>query len=306
MRLVLDARTAAFASLIDYAGLFPPASESMDDAVASYRDARNGSTGWVAGRFLCKASSLTDLAGVATRMFVAGEAPWQIGVIFDLPAGESASLAIDFHREMDPALVIASAEARLPEPTSHAVDSLITTMTTVNPDIVPFVEVDRSAGIAEQINLVADDLSGRRRTGGVKLRCGGLTADLFPEPGEVAEFIASATDRHIAFKATAGLHKPIRHFDEELGVHHHGFVNLVVASALGEAGMERSTVESVISETDAEAFVFGPATVSWRGHDVPGAAMRRMRHSGFVAYGSCDFDEPVEALASLGFLGVGT
>lgn len=306
MRLVLDARTAAFAALIDYAGLFPPASEPMNDAVAAYRDARNAPAGWVAGRFLCNASDLTNLAATATRTFEAGETPWEVGVIFDLPAGESASLAIDFHREMDPAMTVSSAEAKLGEPTSRAVDSLITTMTSVNADIVPFVEVDRFAGIAQQIDLVGDSLASRRRTGGVKLRCGGLTAELFPEPAEVAEFIASAINRHIAFKATAGLHQPIRHFDEELGVHRHGFVNLVVASALGESGTDTATLESVIAETDAEAFKFGPASVSWRGHDVPGAAMRRMRHSGFVAYGSCDFNEPVEALASLGFLGVGT
>ncbi|GMQ92901.1 MAG: hypothetical protein BMS9Abin12_0378 [Acidimicrobiia bacterium] len=306
MRLVLDARTAAFAALIDYAGLFPPASLSMSDAVDSYRSVRSGPTAWIAGRFLCRASQLMDLAAVATSSFAADESAWEVGVIFDLTPGESAALTIDFRSEMDPAMTVAATEARLAEPTSGATNSLLDAMLSVATEVVPFVEVDRSAGISRQVELVAAALKSRRRVGGVKLRCGGVSADMFPTPGEVAEFLMAATDRRLPFKVTAGLHEPIRHFDPDIGTERHGFVNILIAASLAEAGSDERTIESVIADDDPDAFSLSAAFASWRGNEVSGSALRRMRQSGFVAYGSCDFDEPIDSLARLDFVGSGT
>lgn len=305
MRLVLDARTAAFAALIDYAGLFPPASQSMEEAVNSYQQARSGTFSWVGGRFLCRASQLSELAAVAAATFEQGEAPWEISVIFDLPPGESAAFAVDFQAEMDPVLTIAAAEAKLVEPTAEAVDSLLNAMLSVAPEAVPFVEVDRFASMAAQVGIIADALESRRRVGGAKLRCGGVAADQFPTSAELARFIMAATDHRLPFKATAGLHQPIHRFDEGLGVERHGFVNILIAATLAASGMDQADVESVISESDPDAFAMSTAFASWQGHEVPGSALRRVRRSGFVAYGSCDFDEPIEALNRLGFLGGG-
>ena len=156
MRLVLDARTATFATLIDYAGLFPPARLPMTDAVHDYRILRSGDLGWVSGRFLCPASELSDLASVATATFLTGESPWEVGVIFDGPQGESAALAADFQAEMDPAMTIAGAEANLTEATPAAVASLLDAMLSVATDVVPFVEIDRSMPIGHQVDLISE------------------------------------------------------------------------------------------------------------------------------------------------------
>ena len=305
MRLVLDARTAAFAALIDYAGVFPPASLSMSEAVDTYSRLRSGDRAWVAGRFLCRASQLTDLAAVATGTFRAGVTPWEIGVIFDLAPGESAANASDFQAEMDPVMTIAAAEARLSVPTAEAVESLLDAMLSVSGELVPFVEVDSSSSISDQVKLIASALGERRRVGGAKLRCGGATPGMFPTPGEVAEFIMSVATVRLPFKATAGLHRPIRHFDRDAGVTRHGFLNILMAAALAESGMDRDGVESVITETDDDAFTMTATFASWRGHELPGSALRRMRRKGFIAFGSCDLDEPIEALEHLGFLGGG-
>jgi hypothetical protein len=305
MRLVLDARTAAFAALVDYAGLFPPASLSISDAVTEYTRHRSEVNAWVLGRFLCRASQLSELAAVATSTFERGDTAWSIGVIFDLPAGESAALAIDFQAEMDPAISISAAEAKLTEPTTAAAADLLEAMMSVAPEIVPFVEVDRSSPIPAQIELVAQELESRRRVGGAKLRCGGATVDQFPTPREVAEFLVAVTNHRLPFKATAGLHQPIRHFDADLGIERHGFVNVLMAGAIAESGSDIDTVEAVIADSDPDSFSISTAFATWRGHEVPGSALRRVRRSGFVAYGSCDFDEPIEALEQLGFLGGG-
>lgn len=306
MRLVLDARTAAFAALIDYAGLFPPASLSMSLAVAEYRQIRSEEHRWVAGRFLCPASQLTELAATATATLPLGEVPWEVGVIFDGTPGESGAESVDFQTEMDPAMTIAAAEAKLGEPTSAALTVLLDATLSIGPNVVAFIEVDRAASITDQVSLVANALGERRRVGGAKLRCGGISPDLFPTPTEVTQFIVACTNQQLPFKATAGLHEPIRHFDAHLGVERHGFLNILMAAALAEAGSDPSTIEEVIRDTEADSFSVSAAFASWRGNEIPGSALRRMRHAGFVSYGSCDFDEPIEALADLGFLGGGT
>jgi len=306
MRLVLDARTAAFATLIDYAGLFPPSSLSMTEAVAEYRRIRSEEHHWVAGRFLCRASQLTELAAAATATFPSGEVPWQVGVIFDGAPGESGAESTEFHAEMDPVMSIAAAEAKLNESTPTSLAAVLDAMLSITPDIVAFVEVDRETSITEQITLVARELGRRRRIGGVKLRCGGITPDMFPTSAEVVEFVISCTNERLPFKTTAGLHEPIRRFDARLGAERHGFVNILFAAALAEAGSDPENIEEVIADTHVDNFSISTAFASWRGHEIPGSALRRVRHSGFVAYGSCDFDEPIDALAALGFLGGGT
>jgi len=306
MRLVLDARTAAFAALIDYAGLFPPASKSMRDAADSYRRVRSSPSAWVGGRFLCRASQLSELAAVATATFTKGESPWEVGVIFDLPVGESAAHAVDFLAEMDPAMTITAVEAKLTEPTGSATESLLDAMISVGPNVVPFIEVDPTVSIKVQVELIADELGSRRRVGGAKLRCGGTNIELFPTSAEVAEFVMAVTNQHLPFKTTAGLHRPIRHFDEDLGIERHGFVNILMAAALAEAGSDRETIEAVVTDADPDGFALSATFASWRGHEVAGSALRRMRQKAFIAFGSCDFDEPTEALEQLGFLGGGT
>jgi hypothetical protein len=305
MRLVLDARTAAFAALIDYAGLFPPASLPMANAIAEYGRIRAEDRQWIVGRFLCRTSKLTDLAAAGVTAFRPGERPWEIGVIFDGTPGESAAESRAFHSEMDPVMTITGAEARLAEPTLEAVDGLLDAMLSVSPDVVPFIEVDPTYPITEQVSLIANGLSGRRRVGGAKIRCGGITADLFPTTTEVAEFITACTDERLPFKATAGLHEPIRHADKKLGIDRHGFLNILMASALAEAGSDSETIKAVVTDMDVENFSVSAMFAKWRDNEIPGSALRRIRRTGFVSYGSCDFDEPIEALDDLGFLGGG-
>lgn len=303
MRLVVDARTSAFAGFIDYAGVFPPASLSVAEAVEGFRAARQSEASWVAGRFLVRASQLEDLARVATRTMAAGEQPWEVSVVCDLPPSESASLAADFHAEMEPGLEVAAAEAPITDPDAEAIKTLFTTLTSINSKVVPFLEVTRSAPIQPQVDAIATAVRDGLRPGGTKLRCGGVTPDLFPTPAEVAEFLMAAVNADLPFKATAGLHQPIRHTDEAMGVVRHGFVNILMATAAAADGADMETVTNIVADMDPDAFSMSGAFARWNDLTIPGSAMRRIRQKRFVAYGSCDFDEPVDALADLGMLG---
>ena len=305
MRLVVDARTSAFAAFVDYAGLFPPASLTVEEAVEGYRRNRASSSAWVSGRFLVRATQLEELARVVTSSMTVDDGPWEVGVVFDAPAPEAASHAAAFHAEMEPALTVAAAEARIGDPSHQGVLALVTTIGSINPDVVAFLEVLRSTDIRPQIETVGAVLAEAGMAGGAKLRCGGVTADLFPTSEEVASFITCAVDASVPFKATAGLHLPIRRFDETLDVWRHGFVNLLIATAAATAGEPAGVVHDIVVETDPDAFGISPAFATWRNLTFPGSAIRRMRQHNFIAYGSCDFDEPVEALADMSLLGQG-
>lgn len=306
MRLVVDARTSAFAAFVDYAGVFPPTSLSVEGAVAGYRQSLASPSSWVSGRFLVRASQLEELARVVTTTMEPDEGPWEIGVVFDVSPAEAASQAAAFHAEMEPALVVAAAEARLEEPSLRGVRSLLTTISSINPDVVAFIEVLRTSDITDQIEAIGAALGGAGMGGGAKLRCGGVTPDLFPSTEEVSQFIVSTVESSVPFKATAGLHQPIRHHDVALGVWRHGFVNLLIATAAATAGEPGDVVHDIVSETDPSAFAISPAFARWREHRFPGSALRRTRQRNFIAYGSCDFDEPIEALTDLSLLGDGT
>ena len=301
--LIPDARQEMFRGLIDYAGLFPPASRDMAGAVASYRTARASTEGWIAGRFLCSANRLEELAGVLVATMDRGEAPWLIGVVFDTDPAGSAAAAAAFHSEMEPAASIEFAETRIPPGSdTEAIKRLFTTAASITETVVPFLEVPGDGSIPATVRGIAAVVSEALRQGGAKLRCGGPLPEDFPSTDEVAGFIVACTEHDLPFKTTAGLHHPIRHYHENLRVMRHGFVNLLTASVAAREGAGAPTIEAIIADTDPGSFQLSFAGVVWQGERIGPNAIGETRSHGFVAYGSCEFDQPVEDLAELGYL----
>jgi hypothetical protein len=140
---------------------------------------------------------------------------------------------------------------------------------------------------------------------GAKIRCGGITADAFPSPEELAAFIVAATEAAVPFKATAGLHHPVRALDPAgTGFMMHGFLNVLLATLVARDGADAITVEAVIGEEDAAVFRVDEETIRWRDRFFDIASIEAMRREGFVAYGSCSIAEPVEDLTAMGVLTV--
>jgi hypothetical protein len=310
----LDSRRDLLTSLIDYAGLYPPASLALTEAVAEYRNARAGPHSWMLGAFVINASLLEDLAGALVSTMRHDEAPWDVSVILDGELATSASRAATFNAEMTPAARIVIVEAALPREVTAAADATAAALVAaptfsaaaaVSTSVMPFLEIpaiteNRQVELA--VSAIAELCQERHRPAGAKLRCGGLTSEAFPEPSIVASFLVACRDRSLPYKATAGLHRPVRHFDPELGVTRHGFLNLLVAAAIAESGADISTVAEIVSEVDASAFGVGAAGISWRGTHASGPIVARTRSERFASYGSCSFDESVTDLANLGLL----
>ena len=110
-------------------------------------------------------------------------------------------------------------------------------------------------GVTAYFELPIDEdpapLAGGR--GRAKVRTGGLTPEAFPVPADLARFLHRCAAARVPFKATAGLHHPIRSVQrctyraDSPTALMHGFVNVFLAAALlwhgGSAGDAIATLE---------------------------------------------------------------
>jgi hypothetical protein len=123
-----------------------------------------------------------------------------------------------------------------------------------------------------------------------KIRLGGETV---PTAEAVAGFLRAAARAKVPFKATAGLHHPIRSADQ------HGFVNLFLAAAVAWYGEDPLPT---LEERSAAAFHFGDDSVGWHAHSVAATELREVREQFAISFGSCSFEEPIQDLKELGWL----
>jgi hypothetical protein len=142
-----------------------------------------------------------------------------------------------------------------------------------------------------------------------KIRTGGVTPDAFPPAPHIARFIAACAAADVPFKATAGLHHPLRgefNLTYEPGCARgtmYGFLNVFLAAALlrtGE-GTEADAAE-LLTETNATNFRFVEQGIAWREKRLPAAKIALVRENFAMSFGSCSFDEPVNDLKTMGLL----
>ncbi|GAA2674285.1 hypothetical protein [Actinoplanes palleronii] len=262
--------TALFAGFFDDAALFPPGNAPMAAAVPAHQ-ARNGD---LVGPFVLPATRLAEV-GPHLR---SGGPPLDVALIAapaDLPAAAAAIAE-------NPGLRLVTVEAKVAVDAAQARSTVRVTAALLPPDCTVAVEVPRTDGRDEVLDVLAG--TGLR----AKLRTGGVRADLFPSPAELAATIRACTDRGIAFKCTAGLHHAIRHTDPVTGFEHHGFLNVLLA-ADEPAHAEKHLRRTDGAEIAAELRGWSPERVT------------RAR-SVFTSFGTCDVADPVHDLVHLGLL----
>ena len=138
-----------------------------------------------------------------------------------------------------------------------------------------------------------------------KMRTGGVKPEAIPSPAMVSSFILACAERRLPFKATAGLHHPIRkeyaltyEADAPRGTMH-GFINVLMAAAFAWSGDKE--IEKIIEETDPTAFRFDDKAY-WRDRSLSAEQIHDARKNFMHAIGSCSFEEPVQDLQALGLL----
>ncbi len=309
---------AMMRGLFDYAGLFPPASLDMPPTVRNYAAYRDAWQGEMVARLVVPVSRLDEFEREAALLLprdlgdasdddAEGDAmlvdPWRITAL-TRPAGDDG-LESDLDRlarfndeHADPENGLAVVDAiELKADSAGAIEAAVEA---IPPDYQAFFEMPWQV---EDIRGMVAAVAGEGL--GAKVRTGGMSPDLFPPSDALARFIRACAMAEIPMKATAGLHHPIRHFNEGQKVTMHGFVNVIVASALAlTQRADEATLTSVLDETDAKAFVFSDEAVVWKGSKVSLDQLERTRERFFASIGSCSIDEPVEDLKALGLLDV--
>jgi hypothetical protein len=122
------------------------------------------------------------------------------------------------------------------------------------PQLAVYAEIPLAWGLLSALDLIAEARASGVRIA-AKFRTGGLAAELFPTPVELAAVICACRDRGLPFKLTAGLHRAVRHNDPETGLSHHGFVNILAASIEADQGAEVVAVAERLASTDPISLV---------------------------------------------------
>jgi hypothetical protein len=269
-------------ALVDDAALFPPGNAPMPKAVADHRAYRDGPHASLLGRFLCRGTRIRELSD-----HLAPDDAIRLGLIADagitgLPDALAAIAA-------EPRLHLEVIEIPLPADVDQVAAARQTLAALpAEPGLTCYVELPRVPGWRDALDEVA--AAGR----GAKLRTGGLVAAAFPTEREVADFILACVQHGLTFKATAGLHNAVRHQDPVTGFEHHGFLNILLATAAASGGRGDGAVLELLAERDGERLAAEARRIS------PEQAAAARAH--FAGYGSCSFGEPVEDLSKLGLL----
>jgi hypothetical protein len=286
--------------VIDYAGLFPPANLSMEDAVAEYLELLNGPESWLVSRFVCPASRLDELAdelesqkaeiGFGVSIIGTGGAD---ATSFGRGVTQDASSFITFSGRCEDICAIEAYEVKAPEIEFKAA------LRALGPfrELEVFVEIPWGDSMHDNMHHIAET-----DWVAAKARTGGLEAAAFPSADRLAGFIQECLNLNVAFKLTAGLHHSMRHHDPEFDVYSHGFLNVLVASALAdENALSRKEIGNILEETDGSEFAFTQNEVRWRSSEAGLDAIEDMRGL-FVSYGSCSVREAYQDLRLLKLL----
>lgn len=283
-------------TLVDYAGLFPPAALPMEGVVRNYAAYRRSLHAWMLGRLVVPVSRLDEMADA---MRAAGETSphaWRVSALLGDDAPRDLAAAAAFNAGGAGALVDA---IEVKAATPVAIES---------------VAREIPAGMRAYVEIpTADDPRALVAVVGAKklrakIRTGGVTADAIPPADDVARFLRACFAAGVGFKATAGLHHPLCGTraltyapDAPRGVMH-GFLNLFLAAAFLHNGLTIRDAGELLALESPTDVVFADDALHWRDYVLSRDEVATIRRRFAVSFGSCSFTEPVDDLAGMGLL----
>jgi hypothetical protein len=278
---------------IDYAGLFPPAGLDMATAVRNYAAYRRSEHAWALGRFIVPLSRLAEFE--SALHIDADDEDWPVSALIDIEPEKAVAAIFGFNKRRRAMIDTVELKASTVGEIKRAAAIIPLIVTT-------FVEIPLGPGTHTLIAAVG--AAGFR----AKVRTGGVTQTAFPASADLAAFIRACATTRVPFKATAGLHHPLRSeyrltYDEgsPAGTMY-GFVNLFVATGVAIKGGSMTDIRHALEERSATAFAFSERTVTWRTYVLDINAMSELWVNGAMSFGSCSFTEPIDDLTLLGLL----
>jgi hypothetical protein len=286
---------------IDYAGMFPPCSLRLDEAVNHQAQYVRSPDSWMLSTLVLPAAKLTEADKLISQFDK--HHPLRISAL-----GGKIEKGRDFLDQLKK-----TAETIRAFQKEHVDLASVTQLEIVLPPDVDLAMLNEAAALVGDLKLQAfwetpaesaeETISllarAKQPSFGYKLRTGGVTADAFPNSVQIARAILASTKHHVPMKFTAGLHHPIRKFREEVKTDMHGFLNVLGAGVLtAEHHWDEAQTIEMLEDQRAESFEFHDTVFAWREWEITLDRIKARRK--FVtSFGSCSFDEPREDLRAL-------
>jgi hypothetical protein len=218
---MLSSVKALLSSVIDYAGLFPPAKLDMGQAMANYSLYQTTPDSWMLGHFVVPASRLTELEELLPTFPLK---QWSLSVIL----ARDWELEIDrVHSLHNNQILIASLEfPPLPPADIQRVFPRLPA------GVDCFFEIPFNQDLETYLSVL------QQSGASAKIRTGGITANAFPSATQLYQYILAFAGARVPFKATAGLHHPLpgnhrlTYEPDSPFTTMHGFLNVAIVAAL--------------------------------------------------------------------------
>ena len=284
-----------FSSIVDYAGLFPPAKLDLQQVMVNYNRYRMAYQSWMLGNLVLPISRWEEFESLLP-IVVSGDDRnklWPLSLIINEPV-ESAIVKV---HSLNKNNRIAIAALEFPPLSPREIERLIPILPA---EIEAFIEIPFSGEIKEYLLV----LQGTQTS--AKVRAGGLNSEAFPTVEQLAQFIWDCAKTRISFKATAGLHHallgeyPLTKAVDSNTAQMHGFINLAI-SAVFVYGQKLTFPEllTVLKESSFDNFQFNTKGIGWCDRRLNPSELEAARKHFFRSFGSCSFQEPVDELIDL-------
>lgn len=296
---IKESARVLFTELIDYAGLFPPAALSIPEAVINYATYCNSNFHWMLGRFVVHVKHLDEFTASAKDFFSHAHGRcWKLSVLAGEDIDETVRRLADFNKSQAPFAVADAIEVKVN--TSARIEEIVEA---VRGKFTTYFELPPDEDL---IDLVATLAIHKQRA---KLRTGGPTTDDFPTSEQITRFLRLCLSANVPFKATAGLHHPVRcekpltyEKDSPTGVMH-GFLNIFLAAGFLRQGFKSGLIQELLQDELPESFSFDEAGVLWRQeYFLSNAQLEDLRKNHALSFGSCSFVEPISDLQEIELL----
>lgn len=298
---MLTSVKALLSSVVDYAGLFPPAKLDMEEAMSNYARYQTTPYRWMLGHFVVPASRLDELEELLPKFALK---QWSIGAI----VSPDVELELDWVHSLQNKNQIALATLEFPPLPPTEIEKVFPRLPR---DVDSFFEIPLKGDIDAY-------LAALQQTGAsAKIRTGGITAEAFPNTAQLCQFIVACAKAQVQFKATAGLHHALpasyrlTYEPDSPWSYMQGFLNVAILAALvyWQKVTPPEALE-VLQESSIEGLQLNADGIAWRvkptyhneNRYLNLAEIEEVRKRFFRSFGSCSFQEPIDDLKELQLL----
>lgn len=285
--------------IVDYAGLFPPASLDLPAAVRNYAAYCSSAEAWMLGRFILPIADLHEFERIARPFLRRDGNPWLVNVLGSNDPQADRAAVEQFNRRNLGAVFVDAIELKA---AGSADVRAVIEVWEWSPRMLHYFEIPIERDPQPLIATLAE-VNGR-----AKVRTGGTTPDMFPSSADLARFLDACVQAQAPFKATAGLHHPLRseqrltYADDSPRATMHGFLNVFLATALLCSGADRQVAVEMLEETSPAALHVDNDGIRWRDHVLSTELLAEVRENVAISFGSCSFREPVDEVQAMGLL----